>query len=89
MPLLGNVLDIPQEQIWEGYHELCRHYGKFPQQPISALTWADVSMLGDIVYLNALGIDILVVGTVEKAVDLLEKRANNYSDRPALAVLDL
>ncbi|TEB29717.1 cytochrome P450 [Coprinellus micaceus] len=46
-------------------------------------------MLGDIVYLNALGIDILVVETVEKAVDLLEKRANNYSDRPALAVLDL
>ena len=41
------------------------------------------------VYLNALGVGILVVGNLEKTVDLLEKRATNYSDRPALAVLEL
>ena len=41
------------------------------------------------VYLNALGVGILVVGNLEKAVDLLEKRATNCSDRPALVVLEL
>ena len=90
LPFLGNVLDIPQEQIWEGYHQLCRQYGTSALRFVGILTWANGRViLGDLVYLNALGIDILIVGSLEKAFDLLEKRANNYSDRPDLAVLDL
>ncbi|KAH9937862.1 CyP450 monooxygenase [Epithele typhae] len=37
---------------------------------------------GDIVYLNVLGQHMVVLGTHEAAVDLLEKRSANYSDRP-------
>ncbi|KAJ3529229.1 hypothetical protein NMY22_g9080 [Coprinellus aureogranulatus] len=44
---------------------------------------------GDLVSLNALGMQFLVVGNLRRALDLLDKRAANYSDRPALAVLEL
>ncbi|TFK68106.1 cytochrome P450 [Pluteus cervinus] len=37
---------------------------------------------GDIIYLEALGNGILVLNTLEAVNDLLDKRPNNYSDRP-------
>ncbi|TBU42981.1 cytochrome P450 [Dichomitus squalens] len=36
---------------------------------------------GDIVYLNACGQSMIVLGTHKAAIDLLEKRSSNYSDR--------
>ncbi|KAI0800105.1 cytochrome P450 [Fomes fomentarius] len=36
---------------------------------------------GDIVYLNTFGQSMIVLGTHEAALDLLEKRSSNYSDR--------
>ena len=45
--------------------------------------------LGDIVYLNALGLPIIVLGTQEVAVDLLEKRSAKYSDRRFSVMADL
>lgn len=44
---------------------------------------------GDIIYLKALGKGILVLGSHRRTVDLLEKRATNYSDRPTLPAIDL
>ena len=38
-------------------------------------------MTGDIVYLNIFGQPMIVLGTHEAAVDLLEKRSANYSSR--------
>ena len=45
--------------------------------------------LGDIVYLNALGQGIIILDSHRRAVDLLDKRAVNYSDRPRGVVFDL
>lgn len=47
------------------------------------------STLGDIVYLNVFGQGILVLGSQRRAVDLLAKKAVNYSDRPVFAIADL
>ncbi|KAJ2932187.1 hypothetical protein H1R20_g4913, partial [Candolleomyces eurysporus] len=44
---------------------------------------------GDIVYLNALGQGILVLGSQRRAVDLLDKKATNYSDRPVIPITDM
>ncbi|KAI0642498.1 CyP450 monooxygenase [Trametes meyenii] len=44
---------------------------------------------GDLVYLDALGQPILVLGTHEAAIDLLEKRSSLYSDRVHSAIVDL
>ncbi|RXW24976.1 hypothetical protein EST38_g887 [Candolleomyces aberdarensis] len=44
---------------------------------------------GDMIYLKALGQGMLVLGSRRRAVDLLDKRAVNYSDRPVWSMLDL
>lgn len=44
---------------------------------------------GDIVYLEAIGQGLLILGSSRRAVDLLETRATNYSDRPDVALIEL
>lgn len=40
------------------------------------------SELGDLVYLNVAGQHIVVLNSQKVAVDLLDRRASKYSDRP-------
>ncbi|KAH7921662.1 cytochrome P450 [Leucogyrophana mollusca] len=49
------------------------------------LDWA--ATYGDLVYARFLNEEIIVINSKKIAVDLLEKRSNNYSDRPFLAAL--
>ncbi|KAF9466021.1 cytochrome P450 [Collybia nuda] len=42
---------------------------------------------GDMVYFKELGQGFLILGSVERTKDLLEKRAANYSDRPGLPMI--
>lgn len=44
---------------------------------------------GDIIHLSALGKHIVVVNSIEKAVDLLDKRSSNYSDRPDIPMANM
>lgn len=48
-----------------------------------------LSSVGDIIYMNALGQGVLVLGSRQRAIDLLDKRAINYSDRPDLPIVDM
>lgn len=50
---------------------------------------AYVHRLGDVIYLNALGKDIVVLNSEQAANDLLDKRSANYSDRSYMPVYDL
>lgn len=42
----------------------------------------------DIIHVNLLGQPVIVLNSVESAVDLLEKRGANYSGRPSFAVME-
>lgn len=44
---------------------------------------------GDVMYLEILGKPIIVVNSVKAAVDLLDKRSANYSDRPRFPIFKL
>lgn len=44
---------------------------------------------GDMVYMKAPSQGILVLGSHRRAVDLLHKRAANYSDRPAFPIIEM
>ncbi|KAH9937821.1 CyP450 monooxygenase [Epithele typhae] len=44
---------------------------------------------GDIVYLNTMGNSMILLGSMEAANELLEKRATNYSNKPGSAMADL
>ncbi|RXW18855.1 hypothetical protein EST38_g6998 [Candolleomyces aberdarensis] len=62
---------------------------QFPQ----VLPWEGYAKLceeyGDMIYLKAPGQGILVLGSKQRTVDLLDKRAANYSDRPAFPITEL
>ncbi|KAI0373553.1 CyP450 monooxygenase [Pilatotrama ljubarskyi] len=62
LPIIGNALDIPINDLEQAFREMNARYG-------------------DVVYLNALGQPMVILGTHEAAVDLLEKRSSIYSDR--------
>ncbi|KAG6902622.1 hypothetical protein C0995_014228 [Termitomyces sp. Mi166 len=44
---------------------------------------------GDVMYLEILGRPIIVLNSVEAAVDLLDRRSANYSDRPYFPIFEL
>jgi hypothetical protein len=43
--------------------------------------------VGDVIYFNALGKSIVVLNSVEAAVDLMDKRSSIYSDRSSFVML--
>lgn len=47
------------------------------------------SRLGDVIYLRILGRPVIVLNSAQAATDLLEKRGENYSDRPDIPIFDL
>ncbi|KAI0705586.1 CyP450 monooxygenase [Earliella scabrosa] len=44
---------------------------------------------GDVVHLSVFGQHIVLLGSLEAAVELLDKRSSNYSDKPTSAMADL
>ena len=46
-------------------------------------------ILGDLIYTQSLGRDIIVINSEAVAKELLENRSRNYSDRPYLATKSL
>ncbi|KAF8073626.1 cytochrome P450 [Lyophyllum atratum] len=44
---------------------------------------------GDVVHLRVLGRSIIVLNSVEAAVELLDKRSTNYSDRPKFPIYEI
>ncbi|KAI0796042.1 cytochrome P450 [Abortiporus biennis] len=56
-------------------------------QPEAFYEWS--KKYGDVMYLNVLGEHMIVLNSNKAAVDLLEKRSGNYSDRPPFPMHDL
>ena len=85
-PLIGHLRVIPTTDQAEFYHEMRKRYGEI----LFAVRNDRSSNLhaGDVLYFHALGRSIVVLNSVEAAVDLLEKRSLIYSDRPPLVMLE-
>ncbi|GLB38587.1 hypothetical protein LshimejAT787_0504520 [Lyophyllum shimeji] len=48
-----------------------------------------ILLLGDVIHFSVLDDSLVVLNSAQAAVDLLDKRSNNYSDRPKLPIFDL
>ena len=46
--------------------------------------YADFMRVGDVVYLNVLGQEMIILNSSKAAVDLLDKKSATYSDRPVV-----
>ncbi len=92
-PLIGHLRLIPTKDHPESYHEWTKTYGR--TLPCVTFTRSMVPMnphyacVGDVVHFNALGHSFVVLGSEQAAIELLEKRPTNYSDRPEFPMHDL
>ena len=89
LPIVGNVLQIPDpnRHPWKVYASLCKEYGTSSREMLlPVLIFLDP---GGMVYMTAMGQGILVLSSLSRAVELLEKRAVRYSSRPSIPALNL
>lgn len=56
---------------------------QFSKCSIALLT---LHAIGDIIELSVFGSTIIIINTAEDAYKLMEKRGNNYSDRPRICL---
>jgi hypothetical protein len=70
LPIIGNLLDIPQKKSWLTYRQWHERYG-------------------DIVYVEAVGQKVVILGSASAVNDLLEQRSAVYSNRPHTTMLGL
>lgn len=67
-----------------------KHTASIPPATLDFGTLTHLYTAGDMVYFKILGKSFLVIGSLERAIDIFEKRSTNYSDRPhMIMVMDL
>ena len=84
LPLIGNLLDIPKEFSWLTYTQLSNKHGMIYFAVGEPLTEGITAPAGDILSFRVFGRVIVVLNSVKTSRDLLERRADIYSDRPGL-----
>jgi len=82
LPLLGNLLNFPQNAWLNAFCSWQKQFGGFSTPRLSLIYishWLDP---GDIVYAYVLGDHVIVLNSFNAANDLLTKRGATYSNRP-------
>lgn len=90
LPIVGNLFGIKDLGAqWLTYAEWSKKYGMCSLSfPCSRLNDRRETS-GDLLYLEILGQKILVINSEKVAEDLLDKRSQNYSDRPRVPMVTL
>lgn len=83
-PIIGNVLDMPSSHEWLTFSKWAYTFGR--EDHCSLCAKLTDALLGDIVVLDIFRQRIVLLNSVEQAVNLLEKRSATYSDRPQLVL---
>ena len=90
IPIVGNILDLPTEDVPNIYIEWGKKYRSESKQIIFlVLPSPDRRVKGSILHASALGSHVVVVNKLEDAIELFERRARLYSDRPKYPILKL
>jgi len=84
LPLIGNLLDISKEFSWLTYSQLSNKHGMICFVAGEPLTERITALAGDILSFRVFGRVIVVLNSVKTSKDLLDRRADIYSDRPTL-----
>ncbi|KAG6809055.1 hypothetical protein H0H92_001766 [Tricholoma furcatifolium] len=88
IPVLGHAHLIPPTGQDLFFYELGKTYGE--KLPLLFEVMVIISMItGDVTHLKVLNKYLVVLNSVQAAVDLLEKRGNNYRDRPHLPIWEI
>ena len=80
-PLIGNLLKFPTKDVANVYIEWGKKYNSESNElPRPFLIIGPY--VGSVLHANALGSHVVVLNKLEDAIELLERRARIYSDRP-------
>ena len=88
LPLLGNLFDIPKKFSWLSYLRFSKKHGKI-YFTVNGLVRLTEEMTGDILSFHVFGKVIVVINSYERNKDLLERRAEIYSDRPVFPIFEM
>jgi hypothetical protein len=86
LPLIGNLFDIPKEFSWLSYAQLSKKHGMVFFGGKATLT---EEMAGDVLSFHVFGTVIVVLNSLKANKDLLERRADTYSDRPVIPIVEM
>ena len=92
LPVIGNLLDVPTQNVEMQLRNMNAQYGTTFLYIASVHHTHECNGMvfsGDILYLDFFKQPMIVLGTHEASIDLLEKRAANYSDRKFSSMADL
>lgn len=84
-PLIGHLRVIPSDGHDTFFYKLGKIYGTLY---VSFQFHPSEKIIGDVVHLNVLGRSTIVLNSVQAAVDLLDKRSSNYSDRAYFPIFE-
>ena len=87
LPLMGNLFDIPKKFSWYSYLRFSKKHGKI-YFTVNGLGLTE-EMTGDILSFHVFGKVIVVINSYEANRDLLERRAEIYSDRPVFPIFEM
>lgn len=86
LPLLGNIFNLPTQQLWLRATDWSKVYGE-PSAPLSVPSrLSDTLGTGKVVYAHVFGQGLVFLNTAEACADLLDKRGTIYSDKPHLVM---
>ena len=83
LPIIGNASEL-QDKTWLFGQDCKQKYSTFSNSIDTMLVLTSRGIEDDMVYLSALGQPVLVINSLKSAAELLDHRANIYSDRPRL-----
>jgi hypothetical protein len=88
-PIIGNLLDIPKDEPWTVYTDLSKKYGKKGLSDETCLQKLKSAFQGDVICFRVFSQVIVVLSSSSAIKDLLEKRGEIYSERPALPIVEM
>lgn len=86
-PIVGNMLDLPKsgQHEWLHWAKHRRQYGMFSEYRVrNEFTFNVSDHAGPISSLSIMGHKLIIINDYTSAMDLLDKRSLNFSDRPDL-----
>jgi hypothetical protein len=89
LPIIGNILDVPKEESWITYADMSKKYGRGNFRVANPPLKLMVVFQGDVLCLHILGEVVVVLCSLSAIKDLLEKRAQVYSDRHQIPILEM
>lgn len=87
-PILGHLRVVPSDKPENAYAKWSKEYSKslfLNRESVNLIICSD----SDVLYFNILGQPVVVLNSVQAAVDLLDKRGSNYCDRPRFVLFEV